>query len=244
MVGRLVGFALAQQRHVNTHVVSPAQRVLELDVLNICLLFLDSVGVAKIHQLLDGGDVLVVMIRRVVAKHVHVEPRTLLDHRQTDPPCTNDRDGFACDLVAEKRQERMPRWPLLIAHQALALPHLAREHAHHEKTELGRRFGEHVGRVGERDFVFVRVGAADVIEPDCDLGHDLECPLPGFENFGIDRIAQRRDQPVDAALHFLDDQFFRRRLGTLKNFERVTLLAQSVLRRIADARSGKDSFHF
>ena len=37
----------------------------------------------------------------------------------------------------------MPRRPLLFPHQALALPHLTRQHPHHEEGELGRRFGQH-----------------------------------------------------------------------------------------------------
>ncbi len=126
---------------------------------------------AQVHHLLDGGDVLVIVIRRVVAKHVHVEPRTLLDHRQPNPSGADDRDRLAGDFIAEKRQKRMPRRPLLFPHQALTLPHLARQHREHEKSELGSRFGEYVGRVGEWNFVFVRVGAVNVVEPDRDLRH-------------------------------------------------------------------------
>src|SRR5207247_730503 len=68
--------------------------------------------------------------------------------------------------------------------------------------------------------------------------------LPCFEHFGIDRIAERGDQSVDAALHFLDDQFLRWRLRSLKHFEIVSALAQTVLRRIADARGGKHAKEF
>ncbi len=175
------------------------------------------------------------MICRIVAKDVHVEPGAFLDHRQADTSGADDGDRFASDLVTEERQERMPRRPLLFAHQAFAPPHLAREHAHHEKCELGGRFGKHVGGIRERDFVFVRVGAIDVVEADSDLRHDLERPLPCFKHFGIDRISQRGDQAIDAALHFLDDQFLRRRLRALENFEFVTALAKTVLGRITDA---------
>jgi len=41
---------------------------------------------------------------------------------------------------------------LLFPHQALTLPHLARQYAEHEKAKLGGRFGEHVG-VCEWDLV-------------------------------------------------------------------------------------------
>src|SRR5207248_11142189 len=52
---------------------------------------------------------------------------------------------------------------------------------------------------------------------------------------------QRGDQAVDPALHFLDDQFFRGRLRSLKNLELVTTLAQTILGRITDARRSKDA---
>ena len=99
----------------------------------------------------------------------------------------------------------MPRRPLLFAHQTLTLPHFACEHAHHEKRKLSSRFSQHVGGVCERDFVFVGVGAIDVVEPHGDLRHDLERPLPCFKHFGVNRIAQSGDQAVYAAIHFLDD---------------------------------------
>ena len=61
----------------------------------------------------------------------------------------------------------MPRWPPLFAYELLALPHFSREHAHHEKRKLSRGFGEHVGRIRERDFVFVRVGAIEIGRASC-----------------------------------------------------------------------------
>src|SRR5438093_10423685 len=56
--------------------------------------------------------------------------------------------------------------------------------------------------------------------------------------------AQRCDQTIDAALHFLDDQFLRRRLVSFKNFEIIPALTQTVLSSIADARSSKDAETF
>src|SRR5439155_14892380 len=188
-----------------------------------------------------GRDELVVLIRRVIAKDIHVESGALLDHRQANAASADDSDCLAGDLVAEKWQERMPRRPFLFAHQALALPHLTRKQAHHEKSELSGRFGKHVGRVRERNFVFVRVGAIDVVESYGDLRYDLELPLPCFEYFGVDRVAQRGDQSINAALRFLDDQFFRRRLWALENLEVIPALAQTVLCRIADPRRSKDA---
>src|SRR5438034_843230 len=85
---------------------------------------------------------------------------------------------YAVDFIAQKWEEWMPRGPFLFAYQPLALPHLSREHAHHEKCELSRRFGQHIGCVRKRDFVFVRCRAIDVVEADRNLCHDLQRPLP------------------------------------------------------------------
>ena len=127
----------------------------------------------------------------------------------------------------------------MFADQSLALPHFARENAHHKKSELGGRFRQHVSRVREWDFVSIGVGAVDVVESHCDLRHDLECSLPGFKYFGVDWIAQSGDQAVDAALYFFDDQLLRRRFRPLVNFEIIAALAHTVLGRVANARRGE-----
>jgi hypothetical protein len=92
--------------------------------------------------------------------------------------------------------------------------------------------------------VFVRVGAIDVIESDSDLRHDLQAPLPCVEHLRINRIAQCGDQPINAAFHFFNDQFLRRRLGSLEHLEVVTARAQKVLRCVSDARCNKHAEAF
>ena len=151
-------------------------------------------------------------------------------------------DGLAGDFIAKERQKRMPRRPLLFAHQSLALPHFARQHPHHEKRELGGRFGEHIGRVRERDFVFVGVGAVDVIESDGDLRHNLERPFPASKtsaSIGSRSVVINASMPL---FTFSMINFFGGASGPWKTFELVAALAQTVFRRIANARSGKDSF--
>src|SRR5205823_12520195 len=192
-------------------------------------------GISLFQQFWYCVYFIIVLIRRIIEQHVHFETRAFLDHRQADASGSDNGDGPASDLVAKEWQERVPRRPLLLPHQALTRIHLPRQHAEHEKSELGGRFGQHVGGIGEWYLVFVSVGAIDVVEPDRDLRHDLERPLPCLEDLGVDRIAERGDQAINAALYFLDDQSLRRRLGPPKYLELVTALAKTVLGRIADA---------
>src|SRR5947207_12431039 len=137
MVGGFVGLPFPQERHMQSHVISSAQSILEFYILDPSLLLLNAVCVPEIHQLLDRRDELVILINRVVTKDIHIEPGAFLDHRQTDAAGADNRDGFARDLIAKEWQKRMPRGPFLVAHQSLALPRFAREHAHHEKRKFG-----------------------------------------------------------------------------------------------------------
>ena len=93
---------------MNGDVISAAQRLLEFHIFDPGLLLLNPERVAQVHHVLDGGDKLVVVVRRIVAKNVHVESGAFLDHRQTNTACADDGDGLAGDLVAEERQEWMP----------------------------------------------------------------------------------------------------------------------------------------
>src|SRR5262249_21597613 len=118
------------------------------------------------------------------------------------------------------------------------------EHSNHEEGELRCRFGQHICRVSEWDFVTISVNSIDVVEADRNLGDNFKSPLPCFENLRIDRIAQGCDQAIDSALHLFDNQFLRRRLRTLKNLELITALAQEIFRGGSDARSGEDTKSF
>src|SRR5215212_10046533 len=104
---------------MNTDVIGTTQRFLKVDVLNVSLLLLDSAGVTQLHQFLNSSNVLIVMIRRVVAQDVHVETGALLDHCQSNSPGANNRDRLASHRIAEERKKLVPRWPFLLSHQAL-----------------------------------------------------------------------------------------------------------------------------
>src|SRR5437868_11137346 len=122
MVGGFVGLPFPQERHMQSHVISSPQSILEFHILDPSLLLLNAVCVPEIHQLLDRRDELVILINRVVTRDIHIEPGAFLDDRQTDAASADNCDGFARDLIAKEWQKRMPRRPFLFAHQALALP--------------------------------------------------------------------------------------------------------------------------
>src|ERR1051326_4445097 len=132
MVGWLVRLTFSQQWHMNGDVVGPAQRFLELHIFYPGLLLLNSAGMPQIHDLLNCGHELVIVISRIVTEDVHVEAGTFFYHRQTDASRADDRDRFASHFIAEEGEKRMPGGPLLLAHESLALPHSSRQCPHHE----------------------------------------------------------------------------------------------------------------
>src|ERR1019366_5672845 len=176
-----------------------------------------------------------------VAQNIHVEADALLDHRLTNPASADNADGLAGHFVAQKRQIRMPIAPLVVSHQMFGRPQLAGESSQREEGELRSRFCEDVGGVGEGNLVAVRVGAVDVVKPDRVLGNNPQRALPRFENLGINRIAKRGDESVDAAADSFDNQVLRWRLGIGINLEVGAALAQAFDGRVADVGGGKDS---
>ena len=191
-------------------------------------------------------NVFVVFIRRVVAQKVHIKAGALLDHRQTNSPGADDRNGFAGDFIAQKRQIWMPESPLVIAGQVLRWPHLPRQHSQHEEREFSSRFREHVGSMGEGNFVLVGVRAIDVVKPNRELGHNFERSLAGFENFRINLVAQSCDQAVDSRAHFFQNQRLRRSFRIGINFELVAALAKNIQRRsdVAGRKNAKAVSHW
>src|SRR5208283_1509183 len=115
------------------------------------------------HLLLYVSDKFFVRPQSFVAQDVHVEADALLDHRLPNSTGTENADGFAGHLVAKKWQVGMPISPLVFAHQMLGAPEFASQVSEREESELGRGFGEDVGRVGEGNFVAVGVGTIDVV---------------------------------------------------------------------------------
>src|ERR1700733_15831302 len=134
----------------------------------------------------------------------------------------------------------MPVSPLVVASEVLGRPHLAGQHAEHEKGELSSGFGEHIRGVGKRNLIAVGVGAIDVVEAHGKLGNNFQRVLAGVENFSVDGIAQRGDQAVDAGFHLVDNEAFRGRLGLRVDFDFITAVAQQI-DGWSDIAGGKDA---
>lgn len=63
----------------------------------------------------------------------------------------------------------MPKSPFVFANDFLRRPQPSRQRCESEKSELSRRFGQHVGRVRARNLVPISGRAVDVVEPYCEL---------------------------------------------------------------------------
>ena len=136
--------------------------------------FLDQAAlVPQIMYFLDGFYERVVLVRGVVAQHVHVESDALFDERQPNAPGANHSHGLPRDLVAEKRQVWIPESPLVVPGQVLRRPHSPCQRPQHEERKLRRRFGENVSRMGKWDLVAVGIRPVDVVKPHRNLGDHL-----------------------------------------------------------------------
>jgi len=82
--------------------------------------------------------------------------------------------------------------------------------------------------VSEWNLVAVGVGAVDIVEAYGVLRDYFQRPAPGLENFRVDRVAQRGDEPVDARAHLLDDQALGRRLHLVVDLDLIAAPAQQV----------------
>ena len=180
------------------------------------------------------------LIDGIVAEEIDVEGHRLLHERLADPPRADDGYGLARDLIAQERQIGVPRSPAVLAHQALARVELARHAPEDQQAKLRRGFGENVGGVGEGNLVAVGVGAVDVVKAYGVLRHHFQRPTPRLENFGVDRVAQRGDEPVDAGAHLLDDQALGRRLDLVVDLDLVAAPAQEVKGVAANIAGGEN----
>src|SRR5215469_18120527 len=238
MVSRSGALCFTQQGDMHADEIGFAQGLFKSHVLDRGLFLRESTRMPEIENFLDAPHKRMILIGRVIAEYVHVETNAFLDKREADAPGADHSHSFSRDFVAEKRQIRMPESPLVFAGQMLGRPHLARQHAEHEEGEFCGRFGQDLRRVGEGNLEAIRIGAIDVVEPDGVLSNDLEGPLAGGKDLGVDGIAQGRDQTVDAGFDFLYDQRLWWRLGMRINLDVISALPEH-LDGITDITRGK-----
>src|SRR5208283_4357406 len=150
-------------------------------------------------------------------------------------------DGFASDLIAEKREVRMPVTPLVLAHQVLGAPQFAGKISQCEERELSRGFGEHIGGVGEGNSAAVGVSAINTVKPDRVLRYGFERAFARLENFGVNLVAQGGDEAVNAAVDLLDDEALRRRLRIGIDLDLITPLAQAIKGGLTYIGRGEDT---
>src|ERR1700730_5840427 len=104
MVSGSRALALAKQRHVHTDEVCLAQRLVEVHVLDPGFIPANPASIAQIHGLLNGLDVFVILVSRVIAKNIHIEAGALLDQRQPNATRADNGNRLSGYLVSKKRQ--------------------------------------------------------------------------------------------------------------------------------------------
>src|SRR5260370_15857227 len=86
-----------------------------------------------------------VLVRRIVSEDVHLQADALLDQCLANSSRADHCNRLAADLIAEKGQKRMPRSPLVFAHQLFTWPELARDYTQGSARALLRSI-EHTSR--------------------------------------------------------------------------------------------------
>src|SRR6266496_6316460 len=132
-----VALALSYQRYVHADEIRLTQCFFQRGILDPGLLFLNAAGLPKVHSFLYRVYILVVLISRIVAKNIHIESSTFLDHGQADTAGADNRDGFAGDFIAQEGQIRMPEAPFVGAGEVLGWPKLSGQRAKHKECKLG-----------------------------------------------------------------------------------------------------------
>src|ERR1019366_8574751 len=196
VIGGRGAFALAQQGNVEADEIGGAQRFVQRGVTNGGSLAADATLEGQIFHFLDGLDVFVVFIRGIEAQDVHVESRALLDEGLADASGADYGYSFSGDFVAQKGQVGVPVAPAIFAGEMFGGPEFAGERAHQEEGKLSGRFGQDVGGIREWDFVFIGIGAIDVVKAYGVLCYHFWRAFSGGDNLGVDRIAQRGDQGI------------------------------------------------
>src|SRR6185295_10795978 len=107
----------------------------------------------------------------------------------------------------------MPRPPPIFFNKFFRTIEPARNSAHHKQCEFGGRFRQHISSIGERNAILISRRAIYVVYADGYLRHYAQIVTACCENFFVNLIAQSRDERVNSASHFFNDERLRRRLN-------------------------------
>src|SRR5712671_242433 len=108
MVSRRGTLAFAQQGHMHANKIGLTQRFVHTHILDPILGSGNTPRLPQIHNFLNGIHILVILIGRVIAENIHIEPGAFLDHRQPNPPGPDNGDRLPGHFVAKKRQVGVP----------------------------------------------------------------------------------------------------------------------------------------
>src|SRR5215469_15077789 len=100
MVGRGWSLAFTKQGNMNADEISIFQSFVQVNILDDGLFAGYATRQAEVLDLLDCADVLMILVRGIVAEHIHVEAGAFLDHGEPDAAGADNGDRFACNLVA------------------------------------------------------------------------------------------------------------------------------------------------
>ena len=84
---------------MHTHKIRSSQRLFKRHIFDPRLFFCKPAGVAEIVHLLHRLHERMILIRRVIAQNIHIEPNALLDESQPDAPRPDHRHSLPGNLI-------------------------------------------------------------------------------------------------------------------------------------------------
>ncbi len=128
--------------------------------------------------------------RAVVIDHAHAEAARAARERLADAAHAEHAERRAVNVRAEKAVVR-PLAPLPRAQPVLGFGDPPRGRHHQRPAEIGRRLGQHVGRVGAEHVRGVERADVEVVVADRHVRHDAQ-PRRGREHRRVDHVARRQ----------------------------------------------------
>ncbi len=158
------------------------------------------------------------LVQRQRVDDVHAVRLGESRHGLADAAVADDAERQAGEAAAEHERRRpLPR--LAAAQEAVAFRNTPREREHERDRHLGRRVGEHVGRVRHDDAAALAFVEVDVVEADGVVRDDAKLRPGGVEQLGVDAVGQHRHEAI-ATGHPREQLLARRRQLLVVDVER------------------------